>query len=260
MKEKVTKKNQSVAKMFEIIEAMAGSKGPMRLQDISIEVNYPASTVLRMLSSLMENGYVTQNPETSKYSLSLKFCKIGEAVKSQFSIREVVRPFLEELSERCHESACLAIEHDMTVVYLDVVEGQDKMLRTLQRIGKNAPLHSTGIGKLLLLNYDSAALDNFIRVKGLQQLTCNTLTTKEALLDELDKVRNLGYAFDNEECELGAKCIAAPIRDYSGKVISGISVSGPISRMNSENSKNIIQNLLEISDSISDKLGYKKVE
>lgn len=258
MKEKATKKNQSIEKMFEIIEAMADSKGSMRLKDISIEVNYPASTVLRMLSSLMENGYVTQDSETSKYSLSLKFCRIGEAVKSQFRIREIVRPFLVELSERCLESACLAIEHDMTVVYLDVVEGQDKMLRTLQRIGKNAPLHSTGIGKLLLLNYDSAALDGFIMARGLQQLTCNTITTKEALLTELDSVRNLGYAFDNEECELGAKCIAAPIHDYSGKVIAGISISGPISRMNPDNSKNIIQNLLEISDSISEKLGYKK--
>lgn len=260
MKEKITKKNQSIEKMFEIIEAMADSKGSMRLKDISIAVNYPASTVLRMLSSLMENGYVTQNSETSKYSLSLKFCKIGEAVKSQFSIREIVRPFLVELSERCHESACLAIEQDMTVVYLDVVEGQDKMLRTLQRIGRNAPLHSTGIGKLLLLNYDSATLDGFIIEKGLQQLTCNTITTKEALLAELDNIRAMGYAFDNEECELGARCIAAPIRDYTGTVIAGISISGPISRMTPDNSKMIIQNLLEISGSISDKLGYRKVE
>lgn len=256
MKEKLTKKNQSVEKVFQIIEAMADSKGPMRLQDISKKVKYPASTVLRMLSSIIELGYVYQDKETSKYSLSLKFCKIGESVRSQFSISEIVHPYLVELSERCQESACFAIEQDMMAIYLDAVEGPNNMLKTLQRIGRSAPLHSTGVGKLMLLNYDDNKLSELVKQKGLIKLTDKTFTTLESLKAELEVIRKQGYAFDNEECEIGARCVAAPIRDYTGKVIAGISVSGPISRITWEKVDTIIKVITEISETISQKLAF----
>ena len=257
MMEKLAKKNQSVDKMFQIIEVMAESKGPMRLQDISKGVQYPASTVLRMLSTLIDLGYVYQDKETSKYFLSLKFCMIGEAVRSQFNIRDVVYPYLAELSEICQESSCLAIEQDMMVVYLDVVQDHDKMLKTLQRIGKAAPMHSTGVGKLLLLNYNNSQLEELVKQKGLLKLTDKTLADLPSLKEELNSVRNQGYALDDEECEVGARCVAAPIRDYTEKVIAAISVSGPTSRITSEKMEGIIQAVLDISGRISKKLGYK---
>lgn len=259
MKEKLTKKNQSVDKMFQIIEVMSENKGAMRLQDISKAVQYPASTTLRMITSLIELGYAYQDMETLKYSLSLKFCQIGELVRSQFSIREVIRPYLVELSERCQESCCFAIEQDMMVVYLDAVEGPDKILRTLQRIGKSAPMHSTGIGKLMLLNYNDLHLSNLIQQKGLMKLTDKTLTDIDSLRIELDKIKKQGYAFDNEECEIGARCVAAPIMDYTGKIIAGISVSGPTSRITWDKIEIILEIITDISRRISKKLGYNAV-
>lgn len=256
MKEKLTKKNQSVEKIFQIIEAMAESSGPVRLQDLSQKVQYPASTTLRMLNTLLSYGYVNQDVETSKYSLSMKFCKIGEAVKSQFSIRDLIRPYLHELSEKCQESACLAIEQDMTVVYIDVVEGPDKMLRTMQRIGKSAPLHSTGVGKLMLVNYSQDQLEAFVQKRGLEPLTEKTITSLEALRKELDKVKTNGIALDDEECETGARCVAAPIRDYTGKVVAGISVSGPTSRITMERVVHIKGIILGIAGRASNKLGF----
>lgn len=256
MRERLTKKNQSVDKMFQIIEVMAQSKGSMRLQDISIKVGQPASTVLRMLNSLISIGYIDQNLKTRMYSLSFKFCRIGEAVRSQFSIRELIRPFIVELSEKCQESTCLAIEQDMSVVYIDVVEGPDNMLRTLQRIGKSAPMHSTGVGKLMLTSYDSKELDTFIKAKGLQALTNKTITKYEDLLAELDNVRELGYALDDEECEIGARCIAAPIKDYTGNIVACISVSGPTSRMNKSKINKITKDILMTAENISTSLGY----
>ena len=256
MKEKISKKNQSVEKAFQIIEVMAKNPGPMRLMDIAKGVQLPASTVLRFMSTLTSCGYIGQNPETSKYFLTVKLANIGNKVISQLSIRDVIRPFLMELSEKCHESVCLAIEDDMMAVYIDVVEGPDKMLRTLQRIGKSAPLHSTGVGKLLLLNYDEIRLETLLNIKGFSMLTNKTITTLEALMNELEKIKKQGFAIDDEECELGARCVAAPIRDFSGKVIACISVSGPTSRITWEKVDSIKEIIIDISNRISNTLGY----
>jgi DNA-binding IclR family transcriptional regulator len=258
VQEKLTKKNLSVAKMFQILEVMAKNKGPMRLQDISTEVQHPASTVLRMLNSLMSIQYIQQDQETLRYSLSFKFCRIGDVVRSQFSIQKMARPYLMELSEICHESACLALEQDMSVVYIDTVEGPDNMLRTLQRIGKVAPMHSTGVGKLLLTNYDRNKLDTFIKIRDLEPLTSKTITTFEGLLVELEKVREQGYALDDEECEIGVRCVAAPIKDYTGNVVACISVSGPTSRINKDRIKEITEKVLKTAEEISNLLGYSQ--
>ena len=258
MKEKLSIKNQSVEKVFQIIEVMASDKGPMRLQDISLKSQLSTSTVLRLLHTLVTYNYVKQNSETLKYSLSMKFCQIGNSISSQISIRDIVNPYLIELSKKCHESTCLAIEEDMMVVYIDAIEGPDKMLRTMQRIGKRAPLHSTGVGKLLLLNYNEDGLKDFVDKKGLVKLTSNTITTLDGLIDELKKIRSLGYAFDNEECELGAKCLAAPIRDYTGKVVACMSVSGPISRFTLEKTDFIKDIILNLSNKASEEMSYSE--
>lgn len=257
MKDKTAKKNQSVGRVFQIIEIMASTKTSMRLLDISETLSLPASTVLRFLNTLMAFNYVSQDPETLKYRLSTKFCMIGNLVNSQFSIRETVRPYLVELSEKCQESACLAIEDDMSVVYIDVVDGPDSMLKTMQRIGKIAPLHCTGVGKLLMLNYTMGKLDMLIAEKGLPLLTLNTITTKEKLMAELEKIRTQGYSLDDEECEIGAKCIAAPLRDYTGNIVACISVSGPVSRMTCEKMENIKEVINQTALDLSIKLGNK---
>lgn len=255
---KTAKANQSVEKTFQIIEAMAMNKHPMRLQEISQQTGMPASTALRLLNTLVINGYIKQSDETLKYALSLKFLRIGSIASSQISIRDVVRPYLIELSKRCQEATCLAIEEpeSMEVVYIDVVEGPDNMLRTMQRIGKRAPLHSTGVGKNILLNYTPEKISQMIMKKGLPALTPYTLISQEALMAELEKVRIQGYAMDNEECEIGARCISAPIRDYTGLVTASISISGPTSRMTAER-VNVHKNvLIEIAKRISSELAY----
>lgn len=255
-KPKLTKSNQSLDKAFQIIEAMAKASKPMRLQDIAASVDQPASTAIRFLNTLVQRGYVNQNPETNKYSLSIKFCQLGNLVSAQISIRDTIRPYLEELSLYCKESACLTIERNMQVVYIDVVEGPDSMLKALQRIGHVAPLHCTGVGKLFLLNYTVPQIDTFIKDKGLDYYTDHTITTKKDLLEELSLIKNTIYSMDNEECELGAKCVAAPIRDYTGEVIACISVTGPISRMTPDKIDLIREKILASAYELSSILGY----
>lgn len=257
MNTKLAKNNQSVEKVFQIIEAMAQNRGALRLQDIAIMVDMPASTTLRLLNTLMKLGYVHQDFETLKYSLTLKFAYIGSLVSTQISIVDIAHPYLVELSKKCNESVCLAIEQDMEIVYIDVIDGPDGMLKITQRIGKLAPIHSTGIGKLMLLNYDSKQLDQMIAMKGLKALTPNTITSKTELLKELGKIKAQGFALDDEECELGARCLSAGIKNYSGKYVAGISVSGPTTRMTMEYIEIIKKIVVDTADKISESLAYK---
>ena len=258
MREKLSKANQSVEKVFQIIETMVQHNGPMRLQDISNLIGMPSSTVLRLLNTLAIYNYVNQDAETSKYSLSMKFAQIGSLVSSQNNLRNIAHRFLVDLSNKCHESTCLAIEEDREVVYIDLVDGPDNMLRTTQRVGKRAPMHSTGVGKLMLLNYDNQQLDKLISIKGLPALTHKTLTTREDLVSSLHQARANNYALDNEECELGVRCIATPIRDYTGRVIAGISVSGPITRLSMDRINTLKDTVIATGEKISSLMAYKK--
>ena len=258
MPAKLSKLNQSVEKVLQIIEIMMKEPEPMRLQDIAFKAEMPPSTALRMINTLLVYGYVNQDPETLRYSLSLKFAQIGSAVSSHFSLSKIAHPLLVELRQRCQESCCLAVEENMELIYIDVVDGPDNMLRIMQRIGKKAPLHSTGIGKLLLLNYSNKQLNELIATKGLTALTPNTIVSREALVEHLEQIRGQGYALDDEECELGARCVAAPIRNYTGKVVAGISISGPVSRLTKDRIRVIIPVVQEIANKISKLLAYSE--
>lgn len=256
MQSKFTQKNQSVDKVFQIIEVMADMRMPLKLQDISREVGFPASTTLRLLTSLAEMGYVYQDKETSKYSLTMKFCKIGDSVKSSFNITEIVRPYLIDISNKSGETAYFAIEQDMMLVYLDVIGGAGMQSNNLKRIGKVAPLHSTGIGKLMLLNYDDTRLMKLVSEKGLHKLTENTLTTIEDLKRELEIIRGQGYAVDEQECEAGVRCVSMPIHDYTGRVVGGVSISGPTNRILPEKYDIYLDILGSACSDISERLGY----
>lgn len=256
MQEKSSKNNQSLEKAMQIIEVMAAARGSMRLQDIAAEASLPGSTALRMINTLVRCGYAYQDQATLRYGLTLQMTRIGSLVSAQLSLREFAHPIMEEVSAKCEESCCLAIEQDSEVVYIDLVEGPDSMLRIMQRIGKRAPMHCTGIGKLLLLNYSTEELHDFISRIGLESFTANTITTETGLLKELTQIRSQGFAMDDEECEVGARCIAAGIYDYTGKIIGGISVSGPTTRVNLKKLQYIANVVMDAAKQISQLMGY----
>jgi DNA-binding IclR family transcriptional regulator len=251
-----TKRNQSIVKALQIVEVMAAAEGPMRLQEVGKKIGLPASTVLRFLKTLMDHGYVAQSPKTLQYYLTLKFCRLSEQIKRQIKVRDIAHPVLTELSRRLGEATSLAIAQEGQVVYIDVVEGPDHILQTLQRIGKIAPMNTTGVGKALMHEYDEGEINALIDVHGLPQPTDNTIGSKDALLAELETVKDRGYATDNEECEVGVRCIAAPVRDYSGTVIAAVSTSGPTGRLTPSRMEEIAPQMIEAAEEISRQLGY----
>lgn len=259
-KQKPTQSNQSTDKLLNVIETMAQLDEPIRLQDLALRLEMNASTVLRFLAPLQRRGYVMQDSETNRYSMTFKLCGLANGISSRLDIRHISRPFLRSIAQIFSESANLSIESDMSVMYIEVVNGPSKTLMTMQRIGNVAPLHCTGVGKLFLLEYSPQKIEQFIGVKGLTAFTENTITSYDALMKELGEIRQAGYAFDNEECEVGARCIAAPIYNYTGRIIAGLSVSGPATRMTDAHIYANLPFLLETAEQLSYRLGWKKDE
>jgi DNA-binding IclR family transcriptional regulator len=237
---------------------MTEQSEPLRLLDIARLCGMNTSTTLRFLNALQRRKYMDQDLETGRYYLTFKLCLLAQNVSSFFDIRSVAKPFLRNVAHIFMESCNLAIESDMSVMYIDVAKGPNKMLLSTQRIGNVAPLHCTGVGKLFLTDYSATALAQLIAVKQLTKYTENTITDPDELKAELERVRTVGYAFDNEECEEGARCIAAPIRDYTGKIKAGVSVSGPAIRMTDEYIFSLLPFLLEAAEQISLRLGWQQ--
>lgn len=254
--EKQLKTNQSVEKTFLIIEIMANEKKSMKLRDISRRAQIPQATALRILYTLIKLGYVTQDEASSQYSLTLKFCYIGSMIEAQLDLRALIKPHLFRIAKECGEAACLSILSSNELLYIDTVDSQDNVLASVQRIGKRAPLYCTGAGKIYLAHMSEEDLKESLRLQPLTRLTVHTITTEEALRAELAQILKNGYAYDNEECELGLKCLAFPVHDHRGDVIATISVSGPISRMTGEALDRIRETISSCIESIEHTLAY----
>lgn len=256
MSEKLAKPNQSLEKALQIIELMAENREPMRLQDIAAATNIPPSTALRMVNTLLLYGYIIQDSISKRYSLSLKFAQLGSIVHDQLNLRDIAHPILVDLSKQCGELCSVGIRQDDEVVYADVVDGPDSMLKITQRIGKRAPMHCTGIGKILLLEYNDLQFVRFASVHPLERFTPNTICSFGRLKHELANVRENGYALDDEECEIGARCVAVPFYRYGGKIEGGISISGPVARMSWERINEMLPYLRAASKEISKLLSH----
>lgn len=250
--------NLSSDKMLTIMECLAKNRLPMRLQDIAGQVNMSQPTVLRYLNSLQSSNYVYQDELTSRYALTWKICRFSEQIESDFGLRGIATSFINELANRFDLGVCLVINQNDSCFYLDCIDNTRNATNTLQRIGHKAPLHATGSGKLLLTQYTELQLDAFVGSHGLERYTDYTLCTPEALKEELARVREQGYAIDEQECELGLRCVSVPLYNYSGHIIAAISIFGAtedntLSRIQDE----ILPALKSICATISRRLGYE---
>jgi DNA-binding IclR family transcriptional regulator len=252
------KKNQSLRKAIQILEGMTKIHTPARLQDIAQSLNIPQSTLLRFLNTYIDFGYVSQDPATSCYYLTLKLTELGTRTKEHFPFQNSLTKYIKQISKTFSESSSLCVEHDMQMVYIATAEGPSRMLQTLQRIGRIAPMHATGVGKLHLMNYSPQQLTELEEKFGFPQYPKHTITKMDALKKEIAKIHRQGYAIDNEECEEGVQCIAVPVRDYTGKVVAALSISAPVTRMTSQKMDEIIKFLKEISVKASQELGWEE--
>lgn len=251
-------KNQSLKKALNILEVMADYKeGSARLQDIAQDLQMSPSTVLRFLNTFIEYGYIRQDTFSNRYYLTLKLADLGDRNRRNYPFHQALRKYLKEITTTFNESASLCIESNMQMVYIATEDGPSHMLQTLSRIGRIAPMHATGVGKLYLTEYSDSQLRTYEEKMGLKKLTDNTYIKLETLKEELNSIKQQEYAIDNEECEMGIKCIAVPIRDYTGRIVAAMSLSAPITRLNAHRTMEIILYLKELSRRASGELGWK---
>lgn len=247
--------NQFISRLFQLITYMAEYNGS-KVQQIATDTKIPQATVLRYLNSLTQEGYVFRDAMTERYYLTWRICGIGEKVRAHLSLRLLAGNIISDLSNKLRLSIALVVENNWECMYLDCVYDTNIMERTLQRIGKQTPMHSTSSGKLLLSQFKDEELERFIVEKGLPALTQNTITTREALFNELRTTRCRGYAIDNEECEPGLRCMAVPIYDYTGRIAAAMCCFGESKKLTDFIiTKRLLPSMQKAAQEISFRLG-----
>lgn len=249
----------SVVRSLNILETLASEpEEGLGITELSKRLGLAKSTTHRLLMTLNQKGYVVQEMKSENYKLGLRILYLYSSLLESLNLRKVTRRFMEELVNKVDETVHLVIRDDCEVVYIDKVESTKSSIRMASQIGKRAHMHCTGVGKVLLSELDWREVEYIIGETGMPKFTGKTITNPEDLRQHLRKVRKDGWALDDVENEDGIRCIAAPIRDHSGKIIAAISISGPIFRVTEERVHHELKPLIiETSRLISYELGYK---
>lgn len=201
--------------------------------EIAATAKLNKTTVFRILTTLEEAGYLIRDPDTKRYRPGLKVFQLGFAAISSFEVREVARPYLERLSGQIGETVSLSVLDGFEVVYVDRVRNR-QIVGVLFGMGSRIPAHCASMGKAMLAHLPAEELRDRLRNASLEPCTPSSLTDRGALEAELARVREQGYATNDEELEAGLRAVAAPIWDDSGQVIAAINITGSANRISRE--------------------------
>jgi len=221
---------QVIGRMTMLLDVLALHVEPVGLKTLAQATGLHPSTTHRILTALVTDKLV-ERADPGSYRLGIRLLELGNLVKSRISVREHALPFMRELHAATGEAVNLSVRRDDEIVYIERTSSGRAMMRVVNIVGARAPLHITAVGKLFLTAEDARELKAYAGRTGLPAYTKNSLTSIGALDKELDKVRRQGFAHDNEEAEIGVRCIGAGIRDDSGALVAGLSVSAPTERM-----------------------------
>jgi IclR family transcriptional regulator, KDG regulon repressor len=245
----------AAARLFQIIEFLANRNDWVSLREMARELRISAASAYRALSSLKEIGYVRQQPQDSKYQLTLKIAWLSAQVLEHSQLRQIAHPFLQHLTSVTNETTHLAVLEGREFVYIDKVDNS-QAVRMRSRVGQRGHLHCTAAGKSILALLDGKELDDLLFHLRFPQMTENTITDDARFREQLVKIRREGYAIDDEENELGIRCIGAPIRDHAGRVAGALSISGWTITMTRERMPQLAPELIQTCQKISRELGY----
>lgn len=241
-------------RIFSVIECLAWN-GSMGLLDLSKELNLNKTTVHRILNSLICMDYARQNPESLKYSLTFKFCGLANQILAQNNMISLARPYIKELAEQTGETVHLVEINGREAVYIDKVEASRSSVRLVSMVGKSIPLYCSGVGKAMLAEMSDEKVKEIWNSSNICSLTEHTITDFSRFMDLIRQIRKNGYALDNEENELGVRCIAVSLKNYKGKPTYAISVSAPKDRMSDKRIEEIRSMILCTKENLQREMG-----
>jgi len=244
---------QVIERMMTLLDALAKKSEPVSLKELSQSSGLHPSTAHRILNDLVLARMVDRT-EPGSYQLGMRLLELGNLVKARLNVRDAAAGPMRELHRLTGETVNLSVRQGDEIVYVERTVSERSGMQVVRAIGGRAPLHLTSTGKLFLANDDTRAVRSYAMRTGLAGHTPNSITVLNQLEQELDEVRRLGYARDNEELELGVRCIAAGIRDDSQSLVAGLSISAPADRAND----GWLQALADTARAISSSLGYER--
>jgi IclR family transcriptional regulator, carbohydrate utilization repressor len=243
---------QVLERMFTLIDVLASHEESVSLKEISEKAGLHPSTAHRILNDLATGRFVDR-PQPGSYRLGMRLLELGNLVKGRLNVRDAALAPMRELHKLIQQPVNLSMRQGDEIVYVERAYSERSGMQVVRAIGGHAPLHLTSVGKLFLAADDPQRIRAYATRTGLQGHTKNSLTSLEALERELGKVRQYGQASDNEELELGVRCMAAGIYDDQNKLVAGLSISAPSGRLED----GWLPKLKETAKHISEALGNK---
>ena len=244
---------QVIERMSCLLDALANYPDPVSLKQLSADTGLHPSTAHRILNDLVMKRLVDR-AEPGAYRLGMRLLELGNIVKSRLNVREAALDFMRALHRKTHQTVNLSVRQSDEIVYIDRAFSERSGMQVVRAIGGRAPLHLTSTGKLFLSVDDPKSVRSYATRTGLAGHNKNSITDLAKLERELSLVRARGFARDNEELELGVRCMAAGIRDDSGRLIAGLSISAPADRLQEE----WLEDLMVTVNQISAVLGYNE--
>lgn len=247
---------QTVDRAIRILKIIAENKGEMGVNQIAEALGVFPSVASRLITTLEYHNLLRQNPQTLKYSLGLGLVELSTVALAGIELHEVSRPVLEELNEKTGETVFLMVLDRGEGVYIHRIDSRQR-IAIRSEVGRREPAHASAVGKALLAYLPEPEVEEIARRVGLPKMTENTITDLDALKAHLAEVRARGFAIDDEEGEIGIRCIGAPIFDHRGQPVASISISTPAFRVSREQLLGWSDLLVEGARRISRHLGYR---
>ncbi len=243
----------SLIKGVRVLELLA-DKGELGVSDAAEQLGYNRATCHRFLATFRDLGYVKKN-QANQYHLTLRVLELGYKVAGRFEIRQIARSYMLEISAAFHETINLGILDGLDVLHIEKIDSPE-VLRMDSPIGSRAPLYCTALGKAILVHRNPEEIEAYFKAVTFHPHGPNCITSKEGLLDQLESVRQKGYAVDDEEYMAGLRCVAVPIFDHTKRAAYAMSVSGPSMRMTYRVIDKIREKLEDTGRRLSANMGY----
>jgi DNA-binding IclR family transcriptional regulator len=243
----------SIVRAMNVLELLARCKRGASISEISRDLALPKSSTYLVVTTLEENGYLQRNVQTGKYYFGLKLVALGRKVLEHLDLREVARPFLGALMRRTGIIVHLAVLEGNEAVIIDRIEPPGQSAGA-DWIGRRLDINCTGVGKALVAYLSDEQFDQIITAKHFARHNDNTIVTIRGLKKELARVREQGYALDDEEDEIGLRCIGAPIFDACGRVVAAISLAATTEQIPTDRVRALAAVLRQAASEISTEL------